>query len=176
MNFSNRFPSIQQITPVYSVIVVIIYSWSLLHLFWRLPSWLYFSTLGEIAVIYAYTIFFNFIESILVLIPLVLLSIILPSKWFSDRFISISTLLALFGLSYMMYFTSKLNVDTFPLGLVYQTPLIAFIILVVVFLIDRLGFLNKILEELANRFTVFLYISIPISLLSLLTVLIRNIL
>lgn len=175
MNFIKRFPSIQQLAPVYSVVVVIIYSWSLLHFFWQLPSWLYFSTVGEIAVFYSYTLFFNFIESILVLMPLVLLSIILPSKWFFDRFVSISTLLVLFGLGYMMYFTSKLNVDTFPLGLVYQTPLIALIIFVVVFLIDKLGFLNKIIEGLANRFTVFLYISIPVSLISILTVLIRNI-
>jgi hypothetical protein len=175
VNFPKRFPSIQQLAPVYAVIVVVIYSWSLLHFFWQLPSWMYFSTVGEIAVFYSYTIFFNFIESILVLIPLILFSIILPSKWFFARFISMGTLLTLFGLGYMMYFTSKLNVDTFPLELVYQTPLIAIIILAIVFLIDRLGFLNKAIEELANRFTVFLYISIPVSLLSLLTILIRNI-
>jgi hypothetical protein len=37
------------------------------------------------------------------------------------------------------------------------------------------GFFRKILDELANRLTVFLYISIPISVISLFAILIRNV-
>jgi hypothetical protein len=162
--------------PVYAVIVVMIYPWSLLHFFWRLPSWVYFSTLGEIAVIFAYMVVVNLVESILVLLAPILLSIILPQKWFYDRFITKGTLLILLGLGYLIYFNDHLTVESFPLQLVYWTPVVGIVILGLVFLLDRIGFLNKVLGELTNRLIVFLYISIPISLISLLTVLVRNIL
>ncbi len=170
-----RIPKLEQIMPVYAVIVVMIYPWSLLRFFWRLPSWLYFSSIGEIVVIFAYMVVVNLVESILVLLAPILLSIILPQKWFYDRFITKGTLLILLGLGYLIYFNNHLKVQSFPLELVYWTPVVAVAILGLVFVIDRINFLNKILEELTNRLVVFLYISIPISVVSLLTVLIRNI-
>ena len=176
MNFVKRIPKLEQIAPVYAVVVVMIYPWSLLRFFWRLPSWLYFSSVGEIAVIFAYMMVVNLIESILVLLAPTLMSIILPQKWFYDRFITKGTLLVLFGLGYLIYFDNHLQYQTpFPLDLVYWTPAIAISILVLVFLIDWLGFLDRILNELTNRLIIFLYISIPVSLTSLLIVLIRNI-
>lgn len=174
MNFLKRFPSLNQVVPVYAVIIVVIYSWSLLRFFWRLSSWIYFSSVGEIAVIFAYMVVVNLVESILVILVPVLMSILLPRKWFYDRFITKGTLLVLFGLGYLIYFNDQLKAERFPLELVYWTPAIALAILSLVFLIDWLGFLDKILNELTNRTIVFLYLSIPISLISLLTVLIRN--
>lgn len=175
MNLVKRIPKLEQIIPVYAVIVVMIYPWSLLRFFWRLPSWIYFSSIGEIAVIYAYTVVVNLVESILVLLAPILLSIVLPQKWFYDRFITKGTLLVLFGLGYLIYFNNHLQADIFPLELVYWTPLAVVAILGLVFLLDRIGFLKRILEEVTNRLIVFLYISIPISLIALLTVLVRNI-
>jgi hypothetical protein len=176
LNFVKRIPRLEQIAPVYAVMVVMIYSWSLARFFWRLPSWLYFSSVGEIAVIFAYMMVVNLIESILVLLVPVLISIVLPQKWFYDRFITRGTMLVSLGLGYLMYFDNQLQYQkAFPLDLVYWTPAIIIAILVLAFLIDWTGFLDKILNELTNRFIIFLYISIPISLISLLIVLIRNI-
>ena len=176
MNFVKRIPKLEQIAPVYAVVVVMIYPWSLSRFFWRLPSWLYFSSVGEIAVIFAYMMVVNLIESILILLAPILMSIILPQKWFYDRFVTKGTLLVSLGLGYLIYFDNHLHYQTpFPLDLVYWTPAIVISILVLVFLIDLLGFLDKILNELTNRLIIFLYISIPVSLISLLIVLIRNI-
>ncbi len=176
LNFVKRIPKLEQIAPVYAVIVVMIYGWSLSRFFWRFPSWLYFSSAGEIAVIFAYMMVVNLIESILVLLAPILMSIILPQKWFYDRFVTKGTLLVSFGLGYLMYFNGHLNIERpFPLDLVYWTPAIVISILVLVFLIDWLGFLDRVLNELTNRLIIFLYISIPVSLISLLIVLVRNI-
>ncbi len=176
LNLIKRIPKLEQIAPVYAVMVVMIYSWSLSRFFWRLPSWLYFSSVGEITVIFAYMMVVNLIESILVLLVPILMSIVLPQKWFYDRFVTRGTILVSLGLGYLMYFDNHLQYQVpFPLDLVYWTPAIAAAILALAFLIDRLGFLDRVLNELTNRFIVFLYISIPLSLISLLIVLFRNI-
>lgn len=176
MNLFKKIPSLEKIFPVYAVAVVIVYSWSLLRFFWKLPSWLNYSSVGEISVIFAYMMVVNLIESIVVCLGPILLSIFLPQKWFYDRFITKGTLLVSFGLGYLIYFANHLNYQNpFPLDLVYLTPTIIVAVFVLVFLIDWTGFLDKILNELSNRLTVFLYISIPVSLISLLTVLARNI-
>jgi hypothetical protein len=104
------------------------------------------------------------------------MSIILPQKWFYDRFRTRSISLVLFGLGYLIYLDKKLYADSpFPLTLVRWIPMAVIVILVLVFLVDRVGFFRKVLDELANRLTVFLYISIPISVISLLAILIRNV-
>ena len=176
MNFAQKIPKLAQIAPVYAVAVAMIYPWSISRFFWRLPSWLYYSSAGEIAVIFAYMMVVNLIESALVLLAPILLSVILPKKWFFDRFITKGALLLSFGLGYVMYFDNHLNYQSpFPLALVYQTPLILAALFVLAFLVDWIGILDKILLDLSDRLVVFLYISIPVSLISFLVVLVRNI-
>ncbi len=176
MNFVLKIPTLAQIAPVYAVAVVMIYPWSISRFFWRLPSWLYYSSIGEIAVIFAYMMVVNLIESALVMLVPVALSVILPKKWFFEKFVTKSALLLSLSLGYVMYFDNQLNYQKpFPLDLVYQTPIIIAGILALVFLLDWIGFLGKILIDLSDRLIVFLYISIPVSLISLLVILVRNI-
>lgn len=176
MNFAQKIPKLAQIAPVYAVAVAMIYPWSISRFFWRLPSWLYYSSAGEIAVIFAYMMVVNLIESALVLLAPVFLSVVLPKKWFFDSFVTKGALLLSLSLGYVMYFDNQLNYQVpFPLDLVYQTPIILAVIFALVFLLDWLGFLRKILLDLSDRLIVFLYISIPVSLISLLVILVRNI-
>ena len=86
MSISKRIPSIEKILPVYAVIVMIIYTWANFRYFWNVPSWNLYSTVGEFITIYAYMTVVNFIESLLILFIPVLMSIILPAKWFYARF------------------------------------------------------------------------------------------
>ncbi len=153
-----------------------IYPWSLLRFFWRLPSWLNFSSLGEISIIYAYTAVVNLIESILVLSGIVAMSLVLPQKLFYERFVTRGSLLVLLGLGYLMYFNKQLQPELpFPYSLAKWTPGIFLVILILAFMIDRIVFVARIMEVLADRLIIFLYISVPISVVALLTVLIRNI-
>jgi hypothetical protein len=176
LNFVQKIPKLEKIFPVYAVAVAMIYPWSISRFFWRLPSWLYFSSAGEIAVMLAYVMVVNLIETLLVVLVPIFLSVILPQKWFYEKFVTKSALLISLSLGYVMYFDSHLNYQSpFPLDLVYRTPLIIAAIFALVFLVDWLGFLGKILIDLSDRLIVFLYISIPISLISLLVVLVRNI-
>ena len=176
VNFSKRFPSLKQLSSVYSVAVVIIYGWSIIRFFWRLPSFIYYSTVGEIGVIFSYSITVNLLESLLVVSVPVVLSLILRSKWFFERFVARGVLLVLLGLGYMMYIGSHNNInEPFPYTLFRWAPLALLLILVLVFFMDRIKFLTRILEIVSDRLEVFLLISIPVSVISFMVVLIRNV-
>lgn len=115
-------------------------------------------------------------ESLLVLAGVLALCVILPRKWFYDRFASRGVLLVILTLGLFIYFGSKTQPEMpFPWTLVRQLPLFFLLIIVLVFLLDQIGFLRKILTGTATRFIVFLYFSIPISILSLIVVVVRNI-
>jgi hypothetical protein len=176
LSITNKIPKFEEIAPVYAVIVMMIYPWTLTRFFWKLSSWILFASVGDLAALFAYMVVVNFVESILVLLVPLAMSVVLPRKWFYDRFKTRSIALVLFGLGFLMYLDRNLHADApFPLILVRWIPMAAVAILVLVFLVDQVGFLRRVLDELANRLTVFLYISIPVSVIALLVVLIRNI-
>jgi len=174
-SLSGKLPARNQIAAVYATAVVILYAWSLIHFFWRFPSWLYFSTMGEIVVTLAYLFMVNFIESGLAILAPVALSLILPRRWFLDRFVTRGMWLVILGLGYLAYFDWRIQADAaFPYSLAKWTPLIVLPVLALTFLLDKINWLGRILEELGDRLTVFLYIFLPLSILSLLTILVRN--
>jgi hypothetical protein len=176
LSIIEKIPKLEDIAPVYAVIVMMIYPWTLSRFFWKLSSWILFASVGDLTAYFAYMVVVNLLESILVLLVPILMSIILPQSWFYNRFKTRSVALALFGLGFLIYLDKKLYADSpFPLTLVRWIPAAGVAILLLVFLVDRVGFLRRLLEELANRLTIFLYISIPISVVSLLVILIRNV-
>src|SRR5512146_67672 len=90
-----RIPRWAQIIPVFGIILLVIYGWSLMWFFWEVPSWLHYLHLDEILVLLAYTFATNFAESLTVLCGPLLLALVLPKKWFRDVFVARGTVLAL---------------------------------------------------------------------------------
>ena len=137
---------------------------------------MYFLSISEILTIFAYTIATNLLESLLVLLAPITLSLLLPKKWFCDAFVVRGTTLVMLGLGYMMYFATRFtDVNDYPAAMIKVTPYVLVIILVLVFLLGRIGFLSRIIEAFANRAVILLYLSIPASIISLVIVIIRNI-
>ncbi len=171
----NRLPKISQVAPVYALIVLMIYSWTILWFFWRLPSWLFFMSISEISVVFAYAMATNFLESLLILMMPVVLCLLLPKKWFYDKFVVQGASLAILVLGYSMWFTLRIqNEDGYPKQLLLLTIPVIGIIGILVYLSGKIGLVRKIIEALSDRAIIFLYLSIPISLISLGVVLIRN--
>jgi len=161
---------------VYAVIVLMIYAWTMLWFFWKLPSWLYFLTAGEILTSFAYAMATNFAESLAVLCAPVILGIVLPKRWFYDVFVARGASLVMAGLGYMMYVAYQFRTkDSYPsLSLKpWSFALALLLILLFVFLVGRIVLLRKIFEFVADRATIFLYISIPLSLLSIIVILVH---
>lgn len=176
MNVASRFPSLKQLAPVYSVIVVAIYGFSIIRFFWRIPSLINYSTVGQVGVIFSYMVVVNLIESLMIICAPIALSMILPGKWFFEQFVAKGILLVSLVLGYFGYISSHINTEEdFPYLLFRWAPLVLALILVLVFLLARIKFLTKILEWVAEQLQVFLLLSLPMSAIALVVVLIRNI-
>jgi hypothetical protein len=172
---AKRMPTSQQLVPVYGVIVLIVYGWTIYWYLWKLPSWLYFLTLGEMAVAFAYAMVVNFLESILVLIVPVLLCLLLPSRWFRDQFVAQGTALVICSLAALIkYLGVIITLQAIPAEMGVSALLVIVGIVSVVFLVGRIGFLRNMVSEIANRTTIFLYVFLPISAISILVVVGRN--
>ena len=173
---ASRLPTLQQAVAVYSIIVLFVYGWSIYWYLWKLPSWLFYMTAPEMLTIFAYTVVVNFLESIFVMLLPILLSILLPVTWFRDRFIARGVALVAVILTFLTYYSRLITglVDL-PPGLSRMMLEVAGAAILVTFISGKVVLLRKLLEEISNRAVIFLYLSLPISALSILVVLIRNI-
>lgn len=176
MSFARRFPSLSQLAPVYSVIVVFIYGFSMVKFFWRVPSLINYSTPGQVGVILSYMLVVNFLESLIIILAPIVLSLVLPGKWFFEQFVAKGVLLVSMGLGYALFIASHINPnESFPYSYFRLAPLVFIPILVLVFLLARIKLVSKFLEWVSEQLEVFLFISVPLSAIALVVVLVRNI-
>jgi hypothetical protein len=176
LTIRSRLPRPVQILPVYGLIVAIIYGWTLFWFFWRLPSWLFYLEPAEILSIFAYSMAADLVESVLVLGIPVGLGWLLPEGWFKGRFVLRGSIVALCFLGGFLYLAPKLLApEDFPkdMGLFVAALTVLLAFLLVTFS-SRVPPLERALEDLADRTIILLYLSIPISLVSLLLIAARN--
>ena len=172
-----RFPERDATLPVYAVIAIPIFGWTLVSWFWKLPSWLNFLTAGEITAVFFYAMLTAFVESLLVLGLMVLLCLFLPPRVLRDEFVVRGTWLAIGltlavlghavwrGLTRFTYIEVSLIVWS-AAGLAISVLLTA--------LSTRVRFMARAAEWLSDQLTVFLYIFVPLSVLAILVVFVRN--
>ena len=72
MGISNRFPGWKEVAHVYAVIVLLIYSWTIIRFLWVFPTWRRHLTAWEITGALANGLVVDLLESALVLGMLVL--------------------------------------------------------------------------------------------------------
>ena len=176
MAIFKRFPPWRQLLPVYGVAVLLIYSWTDIWFFWKLPALISFLNIPEILSVYGYLLATNFLESLLILCVPLLMSLILPQRWFHDQFISRGAALVIILAGYFMLLAFQFQtIDGYPdLFLKIWSVILAFglISLIVVFA-PRIHLVRKVIESLADRAIIFPYITIPLSLVAILAILIR---
>lgn len=149
-------------------------------MFWQIPSWLGYLSLWTVLTLGAYVLSFALFESLILLGLIVLLSLVFPKKMIGDKFVAQGSLWAItislgayliqrrIGLIYKLAFEQLI---------VYSLALVGgMLVLLVIYaiLLDRLGFLSRWVEVFAERMTVFAYIYIPLGVLSLALVILRN--
>ena len=175
MLIKNKLPRLAQVCPVYAMIVILTYGWTIYWALWKLPSWLNFLPLGEIGSIFCYLMATNFIESLIAFFGVIVICLILPRKWFRDLFVSRGSVLAASVLISIMVFEYHFDKPSdyfhkFPIYL----PLILLIAGVLVFLAGWIQIVRKAVEVFAENAVIFLFISLPVSVLSLIVVIVRN--
>jgi hypothetical protein len=175
-----RLPSQNQVFLVFSVIVFVVFSWTLIREFFQVPSWLKYMVLGDILVLTAYILAFALFESLLVLGFLLLLSIVFPVKIFRDKFIAQGcSLVIVAGLGAVLLQENISLVYHLKIRELIVYPLIILLGLVILvfalaFVFDRLSVFQRLIEAIADRMTVFSYLYLPLGLIALVIVILRN--
>lgn len=178
--FTERLPKSRQILGLYAVIVFLVYSWMLFVSFYKLPSWTFYLTAGEILSVYAYAFSMSLLDSLVALVAILLLDItiffVLRNK---DDFLSRSNWIAIVFLisSMLKMYTSQdyESAAAFFSGELTWWTITLLIGLPFSILISRAPRLRQVLELLSDRAVVFLYIYLPLSLVALIVVFIRHI-
>lgn len=171
-----RFLPLEQIVPVYAVIAFVIYGWTIALATWKMPSWLFSLTLGEILSVLAYSFVLDFLESLFVVTFLLGLGFVLPGKLLREDFIVRGAAFAFIALtSIILHLLAYADTDlreAFALSLPLWWAVTLVVAAVFVWLASR--HLRSLVLEIADRLIVFLYIFLPLSFLSLFVVIVRN--
>ncbi|RJP51072.1 MAG: hypothetical protein C4583_09785 [Anaerolineaceae bacterium] len=172
----SRLPALDAILPVFAVISFLVYGWTLVVFLWKVPSWMMFLTFGEILSVFAYSMTSAFLESLAALAILLLASMLLPARWMREVFVTRGSVAALFGLGSIMLYMYRLSVtgyavlhDLFP-----WTWIALALSLLLTFLAPRLRFVIRSVAWISDRLIVFLFLLLPISLVSVIVVIVRN--
>jgi hypothetical protein len=169
-----RFPAWDQIAPVYAVSVLVLYGWTLLWFLWKFSGWLYQLTIPEILVVLAYSLFTSFLESLIVTGLPALAAALLPGRWLKEGFAGKGIALIVPVLGYMIALAFQFqNKTDYPTDLLNWAPGIVALSVLLAWTVARVAILRRAVEWFGDRLTVFLYLSIPASLISLVVVAVR---
>jgi hypothetical protein len=172
-----RLPDRRAIIGVYATAAFLVYSWTLLASFWKVPSWLYFLKISEILSVYAYSLVINFGESMLLIFLALIAGFILPHRWWNAQFTSrgVIWISVLMGSIMLRLYTNRAP-DYWEDFVYHQWAWWGWTILLAVvldYLASRINLLRKGLENLADRLVVFLYIYLPLTAVSIIVVFVR---
>jgi hypothetical protein len=111
LSLLHRLPPAREIRHAFLACLVPIVAWSAVHtLLDGLEGWSRQMRLWDVIGVIAYVQVFALAESIVVFLPLVLLSLALPPSWFRDRFVGLAV--GIVYLSAAWFVLAQLNDDT----------------------------------------------------------------
>lgn len=163
--------------PVFALCAFFVFGWSIIWFFQKLPNWLPYLKVSDLAMILAYSQGFALVESIAVFLPLLGLAAILPRRWFAAQFVAragvLVLALALWTVLFQLIFEAVIINWTAPEFVVWFGLALLSIALAYV-LVHRSDRTARALVGLAERMTVFVYIYVPLGIIGLLVILVRN--
>ncbi|MEW5942138.1 MAG: hypothetical protein AB1750_20930 [Chloroflexota bacterium] len=172
---SKRLPKFADILPVFAVIAVMFYGWSLVVFLWKLPGWLFFLNVGEIAVIFANELVTNLAESLAILLLLLAVCAILPARFLRDDFAARGGIAALTVIGAMMLFLNRVVEKGAAFNRYLYWWMLGTVALAVflAWLGARVKFLRAAVTWLADRLIVFLFVLLPLTALGMIVVIAR---
>ena len=176
--FSNRrIPSGRNIIYTYLACLFPIQVWSIYNLLYEVPGWSRQMSGWDVIGIVSYTQVFVLFESIVIFLPLLFLSALLPAGWFKDKFVALSTMIVY--LSSVWFILAHLNdVTLYTWGPKQLLPWIGlFLVSQILFfsLIHANQKLESVIVSFVNQVAVLSTVYLFFGLLSVLIIVIRNI-
>jgi len=169
-----RLPAFHEISSFYAIIVFLVYSWTSVAFFWKVPSWQFYLSPGEIVIVLAYVLAAKLLESLLILLAFLFASFVLPSGWLSDKFVLRSSIVifaftfwvTVFDLNSLAQVLTNRDVLFFVIGFPFTAGL-------GILLADRMPLVRRFMAFVSDQLIVFLYIWLPLSLIGILIVFLR---
>lgn len=165
-----RLPSRKDLWPVYALIVFMVYTWSFFFSFWELPSWSMFMTVGELLAVFCYVMSLSLLESLIFLAVLSGLCFLFPPSWLKEHFIVRGSSISFSLLAGMMVYWYFIFPDHSIISFVY----ILVWTVIVAIAVEKVKWMRLAALWLSERLTIFLYLYLPLSLISLIVVVYRN--
>jgi hypothetical protein len=176
-SFLSRFPNRQNVINSFATAAFLVYGWTLYSSFFKAPSWINYLRPSEIVSVYAYSFVTNFFECIFLILILLVVNFVLSGNLWKDKFLSASVVMLIISIGSALVHLHRYENPTLRESFLGSQPLwwgitfsVAFLLS---FIVVRLSWLSTLLENLAERFSVFLYIYIPLTILSFIIVLFR---
>ena len=176
--FRKRLPERNEFYAVLGVVVFVVHSWSVRGFLHEVPSFIHYFRVSQILAIFAYMMGFALLESLLVTSGLGLLSLLMPAGWFKNGFVYKSFITVLLGRIAMLWLENTVmswNNKFPPVELLLTFAGItvgAWVVLLL--LLHYLKPLQKALLFIADRIGVMAYLYVPLGILGLFVVLVRN--
>ena len=179
--FIGRLPNGKSILSVYAVIVTLVYSWTLFTSFYKLPSWMFYLTISQIISVYAYAFSIDLAESIIALTGVLFLEFTLflalrNKEEFQARSILIVLVMLISSMLRLALFQTYEDIEAFLSGELMWWAITLPLGMLVAMFVPKSKRVRNILEGIAERAIVFLYIYLPLSFISLIVVIARNLL
>lgn len=179
-----RLPARRDALQVFGVVLFAVFGWSIRGFLYKVPSFtLYFGLTSNLAIL-CYMFAFALLESALVMGFLLVVSAALPSRWFKDGFaykgfvvILVTTIASILfeGWYRIDFFKDLMAGDTssippFAMGVVLSAILLAALL----WIFRVWPRLQTIARFVMEQLSIFTYVYVPLGLLGLVVVLIRN--
>jgi hypothetical protein len=157
------------------MIVLLVYGWTVYWIAWKFPSWIYYLTASEILWIVCYAMVVNMLESLIFILGVLVLGFVAPKAWLADRFGPSGTLFSILIAGLLMYFSKPIQLaERFSYAPLIQMGISFLVALGIAMLLPLYRPAAAFLDLLADRAKIFLYILLPVSLVSLVIVVVRN--
>jgi hypothetical protein len=183
-SFRARLPARSDILLVWGVVLFAVFGWSIRGFLYKLPSFaLYFGVGANLAIV-CYMLAFALLESMLVTGLLVLFGMLLPAGWLRDGF-TYKSFLIIFDTSLAMvlfegyykadFFKDILAGATYPFPPFVEGAAASFMLLsALLWLFRSRPRLQKYVLYVVEQLSLFTYIYVPLGIVGLVVVLIRN--
>ena len=173
--FKERLPDKDDIFVVLGVILFAVFSWSIRGFFFILPSILLRYAVVEIIAIFSYMMAVALVESFLVIICLVFISVVLPRTWLREGFSYKGFLVVLITSIVAILYQASIKLE-FPETKIFIIwfGVLAFLLIGMILFFHYIPRFRTILVTGVKSFTVFAYLYIPLGVLGLAVVIFRN--
>ena len=167
-----RFPDRRDTTLVFSAVMFAVFAYAARDYIYKFPSFILYFNLWDTFGVLAQYLTFALLESLLMTGLIVALAFLLPSAWLRTGF-GYKGFITVLVLTAAALYLKAVMTNQPTIRFLVTTVIVSFLAWIGLLFLTRWQSFQRLLLDLADRLTIFLYVFHPLSLLSLAVVAIR---